>query len=159
METTGGPGTRGSGALELNVLFWALFAGILLYAIVAFVLATMGMIRIDWSPGPAVRGAITLLVGLGSFAGLRIARGAYHPPRTSDASGALGHLRGRSIAGWALIEGVGLVGVCLGLVTANPRMILLLAGLSMAGMFLARPDTDQMRAVIRRAEGGGSERI
>ncbi len=145
-----GPGVEGLGASELRVLHGALLAGVVLYAAVAWVLASAGMVRIDWSPDAFVRAVLTGVVGLGSFAGLRISRGAYQPPASASRNEALSFYRARSVAGWALIEGVGLAGICVGLVTASELLLLVLAALAVGGLVLARPRPGLLQSVLDR---------
>ncbi len=145
-----GPGEQGLGANEIRVLHAALLGGLVIYAGVAWVLASTGMVRIDWSPDAFVRSVLTGVVGLASFAGLRISRGAYQQQPSASRAEALSFFRARSVAGWALIEGVGLAGICVGLVTASGRLVLVLAALAVGGLVLARPRPELLRALLDR---------
>ena len=76
---------------ELNttqtvVLFWSLFAGVALFAIVASVLLSQGLFEALFAPDNTVRSAAALVVGLGSFVGLKVSRTAYHPPVSAERS-------------------------------------------------------------------------
>ena len=122
-----------------------------MYAIVAGVVLARGYFTGVFSPEPIVRSAAALIVGLGSFIGLKVSRGAHQTPRSGDQLDAEAFQRTRLIVGWAVIEGFALGGICFGLVAGNARLVLILAGMGLAAMFLARPDLARLEAGIRRA--------
>ena len=136
---------------QTRLLHWCMFAGLALYAIVAAVVLTQGYFAGVFSPDPITRSAAALFVGLGSFIGLKVSRGAHQTPRSLDEPDAEAFQRTRFILGWAVIEGSAFGGICFGLLAGNARLVLILAGMGLAAMFLARPDLARLEAGMRRA--------
>ena len=136
---------------ETRMLFLALCGGLLLFAGVAFVLVSRGMIEGLAPLTPAVRSAIVLAVGAGCFVGLKVCRTAYHPPRSADRAEVVSGFRTRSILGWAIVDGFGVAGICVGLIFSDPVQVLTLAAIATGGLFLGRPDGTRLDAALRRA--------
>ena len=129
---------------QLQVIWGALVAGVVLYTAVIFVLMTAGGVRFD-----ALDPAIMNLAGAGVklyMAGVVLARRLLiaRIPAQAPAEERLASYRTASIVALALMEAGGLIVITLGLLSGASLWVLAGGGAAAALMFLAKPTADEI---------------